>query len=565
MNLWQPPFLFLAAAVACFFISSGRVRALLLMVVPVISLLWVSFIDSGNHATLELAGFTLEFFRVDGLSRIFAIIFSIAAFLGGLYSWHVEDRMQQVATLGYAGSAIGGVFAGDLLTLFLYWEVTAVTSVFLIWARRTEGAYHTGMRYLLIQVLSGVLLLMGLLLFYSDTGSIEFSAMTLGSLATWCIFLGFGIKCAFPLMHNWLQDAYPAATVTGTVILSAFTTKMAVYALARGFPGTEILIYIGAVMTLFPIFFAEIENDLRKVLAYSLNNQLGFMVVGVGVGTPLAINGTAAHAFCHILYKALLFMSVGAVLFRTGTSKASELGGLYKSMPKTAVFCLIGAASISAVPLFSGFVSKSLILSAAGKEGYWLVWGALLIASAGVLSHSGIKIPYTAFFAHDSGKRPAEAPSHMLWAMGITAALCIGIGVFPEALYALLPNDVPYHPYSFGHVLTQMQLLCFALLAFVVLMKTGLHPHEMKAVNVDSDWTYRKFAPPVISAIAQFIERSWSSCISLLDASFNGVTRQLARFSDPRGMLARGWSINSMVFILILVMGLVLVFNIGNT
>ena len=356
MTLWQPPFLFLAAAVACFFISSGRLRALLLMVVPVISLLWVSFVSSGNHATLELAGFTLEFFRVDGLSRIFAIIFSIAAFLAGLYSWHVNDRMQQVATLGYAGSAIGGVFAGDLLTLFLYWEVTAVTSVFLIWARRTEGAYHTGMRYLLIQVLSGVLLLMGLLLFYSDTGSIEFSRMTLGSLATWCIFLAFGIKCAFPLMHNWLQDAYPAATVTGTVVLSAFTTKMAVYALARGYPGTEILIYIGAVMTLFPIFFAEIENDLRKVLAYSLNNQLGFMVVGVGVGTPLAINGTAAHAFCHILYKALLFMSVGAVLFRTGTSKASELGGLYKSMPKTAVFCLIGAASISAVPLFLSLI-----------------------------------------------------------------------------------------------------------------------------------------------------------------------------------------------------------------
>jgi len=285
--------------------------------------------------------------------------------------------MQQSATLAYAGSAIGGVFAGDLLTLFLYWELTAVTSVFLIWARRTEGAFHTGIRYLLIQVLSGVLLLMGLLLVYRDSGSIAFTAMTLGSLGTWCIFLAFGIKCAFPLLHNWLQDSYPAATVTGTVILSAFTTKMAVYALARGFPGTEILIYIGAVMTLFPIFFAEIENDLRKVLAYSLNNQLGFMVVGVGVGTPLALNGTAAHAFCHILYKSLLFMSVGAVLYRTGTSKASELGGLYRTMPKTAIFCLIGAASISAVPLFSGFVSKSLILSAAGKEGYWLVWVAL--------------------------------------------------------------------------------------------------------------------------------------------------------------------------------------------
>ena len=500
MTLLLPPFLFFYAAIACLLLGNERLRSIILIVVPLISLVWIASYDIGAHASLNVAGLTLEFMRVDRLARIFGIIFSIAAFLSALYAWHVKDVMQQVATLGYAGAAIGGVFAGDLLTLFLYWEGTAVTSVFLIWARRTEGAYHTGMRYLIIQVLSGVLLLMGLLLHYGDTGSIAFEAMTLGTLGTWLIFVSFGMKCAFPLMHNWLQDSYPAATVTGTVVLSAFTTKMAVYALARGFPGTEILIYVGAVMTLFPIFFAEIENDLRRVLAYSLNNQLGFMVVGVGIGTPMAINGTAAHAFCHILYKALLFMSVGAVLYRTGTSKASELGGLYKTMPKTAIFCLIGAASISAVPLFSGFVSKSLILSAAGNQGYWLVWGALLIASAGVLSHSGIKIPFTAFFAHDSGKRPAEAPTHMLWAMGITATLCIGIGVVPGALYALLPYAVDYHTYSFDHVLTQFQLLAFALLAFVVLMKTGLHPHEMKATNIDSDWIYRRITPRLVPA-----------------------------------------------------------------
>ena len=331
MTLLLPPFLFFYAAIACLLLGNERLRSIILIVVPLISLVWIASYDIGAHASLNVAGLTLEFMRVDRLARIFGIIFSIAAFLSALYAWHVKDVMQQVATLGYAGAAIGGVFAGDLLTLFLYWEGTAVTSVFLIWARRTEGAYHTGMRYLIIQVLSGVLLLMGLLLHYGDTGSIAFEAMTLGTLGTWLIFVSFGMKCAFPLMHNWLQDSYPAATVTGTVVLSAFTTKMAVYALARGFPGTEILIYIGAVMTLFPIFFAEIENDLRRVLAYSLNNQLGFMVVGVGIGTPMAINGTAAHAFCHILYKALLFMSVGAVLYRTGTSKASELGGLYKT------------------------------------------------------------------------------------------------------------------------------------------------------------------------------------------------------------------------------------------
>ncbi len=564
MTLLLPPFLFFYAAIACLLLGNGRLRSIILIVVPLISLVWIATFDIGSHASVEVAGLTLEFMRVDRLARIFGIIFSIAAFLSALYAWHVKDIMQQVATLGYAGAAIGGVFAGDLLTLFLYWEGTAVTSVFLIWARRTEGAYHTGIRYLIIQVLSGVLLLMGLLLHYNDTGSMAFEAMTLGTLGTWLIFISFGMKCAFPLMHNWLQDSYPAATVTGTVVLSAFTTKMAVYALARGFPGTEILIYIGAVMTLFPIFFAEIENDLRKVLAYSLNNQLGFMVVGVGIGTPMAINGTAAHAFCHILYKALLFMSVGAVLYRTGTSKATELGGLYKTMPKTAIFCLIGAASISAVPLFSGFVSKSLILSAAGKEGYWLVWVALLIASAGVLSHSGIKIPFTAFFAHDSGKRPAEAPTHMLWAMGITAALCIGIGIMPGALYALLPHDVEYHPYTFDHILTQFQLLAFALLAFVVLMKTGLHPHEMKATNLDSDWIYRRITPRLVPLVGKTIDKGWSGITQSILGLLTGVVMQVGKLSEPRALLARGWGINSMVFILTVMMGLLLLFNFGT-
>lgn len=560
----MPPFLFLYAALAVAFVSSERIRSLLLLVIPVISAIMIFSMDAGSHVQLTVAGFTLELMDVDSLSRIFGLIFSIAAFLSGLYAWHVKDTMQQVATLAYAGSAIGGVFAGDLLTLFLYWEGTAVASVFLIWARRTEGAYHTGIRYLVIQVLSGVLLLAGLLLYYNDTGSIEFTAMTLGSVATWLIFLAFGIKCAFPLLHNWLQDSYPAATVTGTVVLSAFTTKMAVYALARGFPGTEILVYIGAVMTLFPIFFAEIENDLRKVLAYSLNNQLGFMVVGVGIGTPLALNGTAAHAFCHILYKALLFMSVGAVLYRTGTSRASELGGLYKTMPKTMIFCLIGAASISAVPLFSGFVSKSLILSAAGNEGLWIVWFALLVASAGVLSHSGIKIPYTAFFAHDSGKRPAEAPTHMLWAMGITAFLCVFVGVFPGVLYSLLPYDVEYHPYSFDHVLTQMQLLCFALLAFVFLMRTGLHPHEMRATNVDSDWLYRKALPGSVLSLFGAIGTGWGLLTATLAGALSQSSAFFARLSQPGGILARGWSINSMVFIVTLLMGMVLLFNFGK-
>ena len=362
-------------------------------------------------------------------------------------------------------------------------------------------------------------------------------------------------------MHNWLQDSYPAATVTGTVTLSAFTTKMAVYCLARAFPGTEMLIYIGAVMTLFPIFFAEIENDLRRVLAYSLNNQLGFMVVGVGVGTELALNGTAAHAFCHILYKSLLFMSVGAVLFRTGTSKASELGGLYRTMPWTMVFCIVGAASISAFPLFSGFVSKSLILDAAAENQYPVVWAVLVFASAGVLSHSGIKIPYFAFFSHDSGKRPKEAPTHMLIAMGLTAFACIFIGVFPSSLYALLPYDVNYVPYTAGHILAQLQLLVFALLAFALLMRYGFFPAETRTINLDVDWTYRKLAPAFLGLVVAVVRTVWGELARGALISVQAGQTALERLYGPGGRLEQVQRTGAMVLWVAILLGAALAIN----
>lgn len=558
-ELLTPATLYIAAAVLLPFIPKGTLRQLVLVLVPVagVAVFWP--LPAGIYSDFNLMGLHIGLMRVDDLSRIFGLIFSIAGVLTAIYAWHIRDTIQQVATLLYAGSAIGAVFAADLVTLFVFWEGTAIASVFLIWARRTEGAYATGMRYLIVQVGSGVILMAGIVLMYRETGSVAFSRMELGSIATWAIFLAFGVKCAFPLLHNWLQDAYPAATVTGTVVLSAFTTKLAVYALARGFPGTEILIYIGAVMTLFPIFYAVIENDLRRVLAYSLNNQLGFMVVGVGIGTPLALNGTAAHAFCHILYKALLFMSVGAVLFRTGTAKGSELGGLYKTMPWTMVFCVVGAASISAFPLFSGFISKSLILSASADEGHFIVWLVLLFASAGVFHHSGIKIPYFAFFAHDSGKRPKEAPRHMLLAMGLTAALCIGIGVYPAPLYALLPYDVVYEPYTTGHVVTQLQLLFFSALAFTVLMKTGIYPPELRSTNLDFDWTYRRLLPATLSGVAYLVQGTWRFASRIVMGRVDSLVAGVYRAHGPQGPLARTWPTGSMVLWIAVLLGMTLV------
>tara|TARA_R110000787_G_scaffold239367_9_gene345695 strand:+ start:25374 stop:27062 length:1689 start_codon:yes stop_codon:yes gene_type:complete len=477
-----------------------------LLVLPLIGLAHVYGLENGTSVTMAAFGMTLELLRVDALAKVWGYIFNIAAFLAMLFAWHDKDTMQQVSAPIYAGAAIGAVFAGDLVTLFVYWELTALSSVFLIWATRTERAFKTGMRYLIIQVGSGVILLSGVLVWYHDTGSISFGHIGIESLAGKLILLAFGIKCAFPLLHNWLQDSYPEATVTGTVVLSAFTTKLAVYALARGYAGTEILIYIGATMAAFPIFYAVIENDLRRVLAYSLNNQLGFMVVGIGVGTELALNGAAAHAFNHILYKALLYMSIGAVLYRTGTCKASDLGGLYKSMPWTTGFCVIGAASISGFPLFAGFVSKSMILSAVAGDGRWFVWGVLLFASASVFHYAGIKVPYFAFFAKDSGRRVQEAPWNMLAAMAITAGMCIFIGVYPKSLYDILPFPVDYAPYTVAHVIKQMQMLMFSALAFIVLIIYKIYPTPIKSINLDTDWFYRRLAPAVIGVLGRWID-----------------------------------------------------------
>ena len=561
VSILPTAFIFIAAALVLGLLPKGYVRSVILLITPILAAWQIWNLPVGIFVQVEFVGQTLDMMRVDKLSRIFGLIFCLAAFLGNLYAWHVRDFIQQIAALLYAGAAIGAVFAGDLITLFFYWEGTALASVFLIWARRTEGSYHTGMRYLIIQITSGVILLAGTALLFRETGSITFERMTLGSLGTWLIFLSFGIKCAFPLLHNWLQDSYPAATITGTVILSAFTTKLAVYALARGFAGTELLIYVGAVMTLFPIFFAEIENDLRRVLAYSLNNQLGFMVVGIGVGTEMAINGTASHAFAHILYKALLFMSVGAVMLRTGTSKASELGGLCRTMPRTAIFCLVGAASISAFPLFSGFVTKSLIMDETANQHYPIIWAILVFASAGVLSHSGIKIPYFTFFGHDSGLRPKEAPIHMQLAMGLTAFLCILIGVYPAPLYALLPYEVIYHPYTMSHVVGQLQLLCFALLAFVVLMRIGIHPPEVRAVNLDVDWVYRRLIPKIYSSIYTGMAKIFQLLENMVNTTSQRLVKELYKLHGPETGVSRMRGVGAMVIWVAILLGIVLVLS----
>ena len=512
----------------------GRFAAIAMVIGPVFGFWLVSDLEIGSSSALSLFGYEMVFAHVDKQSVLFGYLFNLAALIVGIYSFHLRDPWQLSMGMFYAACAVGVAFAGDLLSLFLWWEGLALTSVFQIWARKTERSEQAGFRYLFFHILSGLLLLAGIILRYHEIGGDDAFAMVSltmafesGDLYAQLILFAIGIKCAFPFFHVWLTDGYPEATPTGAVFLSAFTSKAAICVLARLFAGTDFLITVGAVMAMFPIFYAVIENDLRRVLGYSMINQIGFMVVGIGIGTPLAVDGALAHAFNDVLFKGLLFMAMGAVLYRTGEMRGSELGGLYRTMPWTTGLCIVGAASISAFPLFSGFVSKSIIMAEAARGSHHVVWLCLLFASAGVFHHAGIKIPFFAFFAHDSGLRPKEAPLNMLIAMGIAAFMCLFIGCNPEWLYAMLPGQAAgYHPYDATHVITQTEILLFSALAFTLLNLWKLYPPELKSVNLDVDWLYRKGGKAFCGVMALF----WNTLNDLAHLFF--VKRIAAQIGD---------------------------------
>ena len=513
----------------------GRFASTALVVAPIVGLWYVHTLEVGSASNLALFGYDIIGVAVDQQAKLFGYLFHLAALVAGIYSFHLRDPWQISMALLYAATAVGVAFAGDMLSLFLWWEGLAITSVFQIWGRKTKKAEESGFRYLFFHVSSGLLLLAGILFRYHGEGSSALSlepltkALEAGDLGAWLILMAIGVKAAFPGLHVWLKDGYAEATTTGPVWLCAFTTKCAVCMLARLFPGAEILITIGGVMAVFPIFYAVIENDLRRVLCYSKINQIGFMVVGIGIGTPLAIDGAIAHAYTHVLYKGLLFMSMGAVLYRTGEIRGSHLGGLYKTMPWTTGFCIVGAASVSAFPLFSGFVSKSIIITETARNGHVFIWMCLLFASAGVLHKAGIKIPFFAFFAHDSGLRPKEAPINMLIAMGISSFMCIFLGCNPQWLYDMLPNGAAgYHPYDATHVITQLEILLFSALAFTLLNMWGKHPPELPSVNLDIDWVYRKAGRKFMVAMDVF----WNALNNLVHQVFmGGIVSQVNTFA----------------------------------
>ncbi|MEX0304031.1 MAG: Na(+)/H(+) antiporter subunit D [Leisingera sp.] len=530
MTEWLHPALLMLLGAALLPLTRGTAQKAVSLAVPLLVLYCVSQTVPDTSGEIAFAGIELVLFQVDKLSLVFAWVFAIMSVIGNLYAWHTDGTGHRVAAFLYAGSAFGVVFAGDWLTLLIGWEVMAFASAYLIFAARNARAVAAGFRYLLVHVAGGVLLFGGIVLHGVQSGSWLVGPLEpgQGGLAYYLVLFSFMVNAAVPPLNAWLTDAYPEATVTGAVFLSAFTTKTAVYVLIRNYPGAEILIGFGVAMALYGVVFAVLENDCRRLLAYHIVSQVGYMVAGVGIGTEMALNGAASHAFAHILYKGLLFMGAGAVILMTGRRKLTELGGLYRTMPVTVTLYMVGAFAISAFPLFSGFVSKSMVVSAAAGDHRTAAALLLTVASSGTFLHTGLKLPYYMFFGKDCGLRPPEPPLSMLLAMGIAAVFCIGIGVFPGLLYALLPYPVEYQPYTAVHVTESLGLLMFTLLAFVLLLK-HLDPED--TISLDTDWFYRRGARAFMWVASRPVLAWEQMLITLGDGAGLRLMHRLSRLS----------------------------------
>lgn len=484
-----PAFILIGGAFLLPFLTK-RIRSWFYLLVPLATLIWVIYLPLGQGGQLILGLFPLTLFHKDALSLVFGLIFAFIALAGAIYSFHLRETAQQCASLFYAAGALGVTFAGDFLTLFIFWETMAFTSLYLIWARQKKESYAAGFRYLIYHALGGGILLAGLVLHYQKTHSLALKALSPEEgPAAWLILLGVVINAAVPPLHTWLADAYPKATVTGAVFLSAFTTKAAVYVLIRVFPGWPILLVAGSIMTVYGVVWAVLSNDIRGILAYHIISQVGYMVAGVGLGTTMGLNGSAAHAFSHILYKALLFMGAGVVLEATGRSKLTELGGLSRQLKLTLFLYLVAAFSISGVPLFNGFISKSMVIAAAEEAHQNWAMFLMLLASVGTFLSVGLKLPYFTWGGKDKKLKTKKIPLNMHLSMALVAFFCFLHGVKPGLLYRLLPYPVHYQPYSTTHLVETIQILAFTLLGFWLFRKK-LAPHAQ--IVLDIDWLYRR-------------------------------------------------------------------------
>jgi len=533
---------------------------------------WIWVVPSGTHLTGQLFGFDAVFFAVDPFSRIVGLVFAFIATVAVAYSWATGAECKQTAyALTYVGSSLGAVFAGDWLTMIVWWELMAVTSTILVWDYGGK-AVRAGFRYAVLHGIGGSLVLAAIAWHYVAVGSFLFSAAPGGMVGTvpqLLAAIGIGVNVGFIGLHAWLPDTYPRPHIAASVFLCVYTTKTGVYAMYRAFPEGHLWIaYMGGAMAVFGAAAALLQNDMRRLLSYHIQSQVGYMVAGVGIGSALAQAGAFGHVFNHILYKSLLFMTAGAVVYRTGEENLKYLGGLARKMPVTCAAFTIAALSIAGFPGFNGFVSKGIVISASH---YTFVKGPLVVGDFYTLELllliggvgtflSFIKFGYYAFLHGPyEGDTVTPAPRPQQAAMGLVAALCVFYGVFDEALFGLLPFDVTdeavvhhvYHTYTVPHVIEGVALAVIGLVGFALLRK----PLSKVGRVPDIDAAYNRLVFYGTRALVHGVTETYAAVDRVAVAA---ADRAAEMRRDPKMLAKYRANIGGSIFILMIVLGGVL-------
>lgn len=543
--------IFLGSFLILYFKRNSNLISIVALLISLITLL---FFIQNQSLVYTYYDFNLHYFSYNKLAFLFCLVFLVIGIIGKIFSIYRDSYKEKALILIYISSAISVIFSGDFITLYIFWEIMAIASSFVIFSSPSDRAYLSGFRYLLIHLFGGLILLIGIIGLSMNTNNLEIRLLNLDTWYNWLILIGLLLNAGAPPFSSWIADAYPEGSYSSTVFLSAYTTKTSVFVLIMTFAGSQILIYIGLYMIMYGIIYALLENDIRRILSYSIVNQVGFMIVGIGIGTELSINGTTAHAFAHIIYKALLLMSAGSVIYMIQKRKCTDVGGLYRVMPLTAICGIVGALSISAFPLTSGFISKSMILDGSFQEGLEFVWLMLLIGSAGVFLHAGIKFPWFVFFHKDKKIITTDPPIFMKSSMVVSSLICILIGVMPSLLYNLLPYEVSFIPYTGNHIVSQLHLLLFSGLAFFISLK---YLERTLTITLDFDWIYRNKNRFVSHFLNIFINRAEKIKILIQSISIKEKTVLLESF------LLKQMSISVMVTMILIIFAIFLVLNIS--
>jgi len=410
-------------------------------------------------------------FRLNALSWLFAIMISGITFLSILFSLNYI-RGRENLDFYYAmlllvnASMLGIVFAGDLISFYIFWEIMS-WSTFLLISYNKGKALNAGLKYIIMSLIGSIAMLIAIISFYLKFGSLDISFISanINTVSTKYIiyisslfFIGFGVKSAIVPLHTWLPDAHSEAPSPFSAILSGILIKMGIYGfllILYTIIGIKILsimwigkiklhyilVWLGAISILVPSFIAILQDDAKRVLAWSSIGQIGYIIVGISLGTGLGFLGGMFHTFNHAIFKALLFLSIASVEYQTGTRNLNQLGGLIKKMPVTFLGCVIGIAGLIGIPLTNGFVSKWLIYkSLFDTSNFFLLLFSLIGTWAAILY--GYKILHNIFLGQlpEEYKKIKKEPVSFQIPIIILSFFVILFGIFPGVVLKFINN-----------------------------------------------------------------------------------------------------------------------------